>query len=216
MKKTLITLGVLIVVLIAVSFFWDMSVDNKEIDLRKQHYAQVDVCKTSHDAMWKVIAQDAEITDKYKQDFEEIFPKIANNMMSDEAMFQWMAGFNPEYSPDLYKELMKTIKTERSKFKRAQDIAIDISREYKAYIQKKPATWMINNDILEALEYKKYSLEEVEQLSLADNTYEAYLVLSYKPVLSTKTNDVFKTGLDDDVKLFGNKEVDTSKQDSLR
>jgi len=105
---------------------------------------------TSHDAMWKIINQDAQVSDKYKQDFEDAYGTIVDGMLSDDAMFQWLAGFNPQLSVETYMELMKTIKDERTKFKRAQDICVDVSREYATFIKTKPRTWFINDEILDA------------------------------------------------------------------
>jgi hypothetical protein len=200
----LIIVGIIsVIAVIAISlFFYNMSVDNKEISLREKFRAQQNVCKTSHDAMWKIISQDAKVSDKYYKDFEAIFTKIATGMLSDEAMFQWLQGFNPQYSTELYKELMNTIKDERTKFKRAQDISADVSREYATYIKTKPTKWFIDNEILDALNYTRYSKDEVKTMNLDLTTAEVVSILTYKPVTSTRTDDAFEKGKDDNVELF--------------
>lgn len=202
MKKFLIAFGVILAVGVFTFFMWDWSVDNKEIKLRTQFHAQVKICQTAHDEMWKVIKQDAELTDKYAKDFEKIFPQLANGMMSDEALFQFLSGFNPQFSHDLYLETIQTLKTERAKFKQAQDVATDIAREYDSWIQAKPTKLFINDDISDARQYVNISLDDVKALKLPNNTFSSYQVLTYKPVTSTKTNDAFEKGVDDDVKLF--------------
>jgi len=221
-KGVIIALVVVVIVVISASlFFYDMGVDNKEISFRERFKAQEKICMTSHDEMWKVIKQDANVTDKYYEDFEAIFPQIANGMLSDEAMFQWMAGFNPEYSTELYAILMKTIKDERTKFKRAQDICVDVSREYVTYVKKKPTTWFIDNEILDAQDYISLSKDAIKLLkgdgtfansSIDPITLEALDIFTYQPVTSTKTESVFELGVDDDIELFTEKETTEKNQ----
>ncbi len=207
-NKLAIVLGIVSVLAIGLGiFFYDMGVDNKEISLRERFKAQEKICMTSHDNMWKVINQDAQVSDKYKEDFESAFSTIVDGMLSDDAMFQWLAGFNPELSVETYMELMKTIKDERSKFKNAQDICVDVSREYSTYIKTKPAKWFIDSEISDAKDLFLYTKEDVEEMTLPQETSEAYDILTYKPVTSTKTEDVFEKGVDDDVDLFGKNET---------
>jgi len=205
MKKLVIALVAVSMLFIGLGvFFYDMGVDNKEIDLRERFKGQIKVCMTSHDAMWKIINQDAEVTTEYKEAFEKIYPElISGRYANDNGTFmKWIQEQNPDFKIELYDELMKTIKDERTKFKRSQDICIDVSREYASYIKKKPANWFIDDEILDARELLKSTKEEVADMNLVTETKEAYDVLSYKPVTSTKTEDVFKSGKDDEVQLF--------------
>jgi hypothetical protein len=213
MKKLVVVLVIAAIVAIGVSvFFYDMGVDNKEMALRERFKGQEKVCKTSHDLMFKVITQNAQVTEKYSDDFEKIFAKISDNLMGDDAILKLVAGFNPNLSPDMYKELMTTIKTERAKFKRAQDICIDVSREYATYIKTKPQTWFINNEILDGKDYydRRFSKDEIKNLKLTMETEEAWSILAYKPVTSTNTEDVFEKGVDDNVDLFSNSKKESS------
>jgi len=206
MKKLGIIFGLLTIVVIGVSlFFYDMGIDNKEMAMRERFKGQYKVTKTAHDNMFKVISQGAQVTDKYGEDFDKIFGKIAGDLMDDNAMLQLVSGFNPNLSPDLYKNLLSTIKTERAKFKRAQDICIDVSREYATYIKTKPQTWFINDEILEARDLIKANYElqlVVVSKSFEPETKEAFKILTYQPVTSTNTEDVFKKGVDDNTNLF--------------
>ena len=205
MKIKVVVIALIAIVVVAIGiglFVHDISIDNKEIALRERFKAQEKVCMTSHDEMWKVIKQDAKVTDKYFEDFEAIFPQIANGMLSDEALFQWMAGFNPQYSTELYAILMKTIKDERTKFKRAQDICVDVSREYVSWVKKRQVSWFIDNEILDAQNLLTYTKDEVDEMNLLLDTREAYDIFTYKPVTSTKTEAVFEAGVDDDIELF--------------
>jgi len=206
MKKLMIVLSLLLVVIISGTlFFYDMGVDNKEMAFRERFKGQYKITKTSHDNMFKVISQGSQVTDKYGKDFDKIFSKIAGDLMDDNAMLQLVSGFNPNLSPDLYKNLLSTIKTERAKFKRAQDICIDVSREYATYIKTKPQTWFVNDEILEAKDLIRMGLTKSE---VSDNktyeteTKEAFNILIYEPVTSSITEDVFEKGVDDNIDLF--------------
>jgi len=206
MKKLMIVFSLILIAVIGVSLFmYDMGIDNKEMAMRERFKGQYKVTKTSHDNMFKVITQGAQVTDKYGKDFDKIFGKIAGDLMDDNAMIQLVSGFNPNLSPDLYKNLLSTIKTERAKFKRAQDICIDVSREYATYIKTKPQTWFINDEILEARELIKNNYEKdlvTESKNFEPETKEAFEILMYEPVTSSTTKDVFKTGVDDNIDLF--------------
>jgi len=213
MKKLVVVLVIAVIAAIGVGvFFYDMGVDNKEMALRERFKGQEKVCKTSHDLMFKVITQNAQVTEKYSEDFENIFAKISDNLMGDDAVLKLVAGFNPNLSPDMYKELMSTIKTERAKFKRAQDICIDVSREYATYIKTKPQTWFINTEILDGKDYydRRFSKDEIKNLKLTMETEEAWSILAYKPVTSTNTEDVFEKGVDDNVDLFSKSKKESS------
>ena len=213
MKKLVLVLVFAVIAAVGLGlFFYDMSIDNKEMALRERFKGQEKVAKTSHDLMFKVITQGAQVTDKYSEDFETVFAKISDNLMGDDAVLKLVAGFNPNLSPDMYKELMTTIKTERAKFKRAQDICIDVSREYATFIKTKPQTWFINSEILDGKDYfdRRFSKEEIKDLKLTMETEEAWSILAYKPVTSTNTEDVFEKGVDDNIDLFSKKDKVTS------
>ena len=215
MKKLILVLSLIVVAVVGVTLFmYDMGIDNKEMALRERFKGQDKICMTSYDNMYKVISQDAQVTDKYASDFKDIFAQISDNLMGDEAMLKVVAGFNPQLDPSAYKELMTTIKTERAKFKRAQDICIDVSRAYATYIKTKPQTWFINDEILEAKELIKYGYEKdlvMESKEYEPETKEAWTILTFKPVTSKKTKNVFETGEENDIDLGFNKSSDADK-----
>lgn len=212
-KNATVLIGLSGVLLIAVVLmFWNWSVDNKVVSLTERFSAQVDVSKTAHDEMWKVIKQEADVSDKYFQDFEKIFTSLIDGRYAKDGnmLMKWIQEHNPTYSPELYKELMTTIKTERAKFKRAQDICIDVKREFFTYINKSPTKFFVNDDVLAANAYKGKTKDELATLYKSgefqsETTYTVVQMLNYQPVLSTKTNDVFEKGVDDDVNLFEKK-----------
>jgi len=221
-KGTIIWL-IMVILISIILIFWNWSVDNKVINLTERFSAQLNVSKTAHDEMWKVINQDAEVADKYAQDFEKIFTEMIDGRYSNDGdmLMKWIQERNPNYTPELYKELMSTIKTERSKFKRAQDICIDIKRELLAYIKKVPNKWFVNNEVNEGFKYKNKTNDEIALLYKSgifedEMTYTMVKIINYEPVLSIKTNESFEKGIDDDVELYPNKEVKPTTKDSVK
>jgi hypothetical protein len=64
-SKLIIVAVIAVIAVIPISlFFYNMSVDNKEIDLRESFKGQIKVCMTSHDAMWKILNQKAQVSDQ--------------------------------------------------------------------------------------------------------------------------------------------------------
>jgi len=215
MKKLVIILVITAIAVMSVSlFFYNMSIDNKEMSLRERFKSQEKVCKTSHDLMFKVITQNSRVTEKYSEDFEKIFAKISDNLMGDDAILKLVSGFNPNLSPDMYNELMNTIKTERAKFKRAQDICIDVSREYATFIKTKPQSWFIDDNIMKGKDYfdHRYTKNEIKNLKLIKETEEVWSILTYKPVTSTNTENVFEKGVDDNIDLFSDSKKETTNK----
>ncbi|NPV13153.1 MAG: hypothetical protein HPY57_15405 [Ignavibacteria bacterium] len=115
---------------------------------------------------------------------------------------KWIQEQNPNFDVSLYKDVMNAISDERTKFKRAQDICTDVSREYSTFIKKSPANWFIDNEILDATEYIRYSKNEIKDMNLDLTTSEVVNILTYKPVTSTQTEEIFEKGVDNNVKIF--------------
>jgi len=227
MKNILKNKGLLIgsgaaLLIVIIFIIWNWSVDNKVVKLTERFTAQVDVSKTAHDAMWKTINQDAQVADKYYQDFEKIFSELIDGRYAGDGdmLMKWIQEHNPTYNPELYKQLMSDIKTERAKFKRAQDICIDVKREFLSYIQQTPTKWFVNSEVFDAYEFKTTSKEDLDALYKAGGfesevTYSVARILIYQPVLSTKTNEVFEKGIDDDVELYPKEETKTNPKDTI-
>jgi len=182
MKRNVIfaLIGAVILVIGFSLFFYNMGIDNKEISLREKFKAQEKVCMTAHDEMWKIITQKAEVSNEYKVAFEKIYPELIAGRYSkgDGALMKWITEQNPNFDVSLYKDVMDAISDERTKFKRAQDICTDVSREYTTYIKKSPTNWFIDNEILNAFEYTKYSKDEVKEMNLDIITTEVVCILT--------------------------------------
>ena len=169
-------LGILVSsALISLGFYF--SYNNDEIALRAQAEAQQGKIEGVHDKMWKVIQLKAQVADKYKDAFSEIYPEIISGRYSgngDGSFMKWVTEQNPNFDTSLYKDLMQSIEMLRSEFQRAQETMLDIIREHTTLCSTYPGRWFIN-----------------------DTSKIQYTIIS-----STKSKTVVETGIDDDVNLF--------------
>jgi hypothetical protein len=177
-KKIIGLASVSIAVLtIIILFFMNISIENKEIDLRERTMAQNKKCEAYFDKMWKVLKQKAGVTDEYKEAFKEIYPKLIEGRYSkgDGSLMKWVQESNPNFDVSLYQSLMRSIEVERTGFFNEQSSLIDMQREHSVYLRKKPNKWFLDS-----------SLKPVE----------------IKIITSLKTKDAYSTGLEEDIELF--------------
>jgi flagellar basal body-associated protein FliL len=162
------------VIAMGVSMYF--SISNQEIGLRNQAKAQQDANKVVFDKTWKVVQQYAQVTDNYKDAFERIYVKIMDARYDgkDNVLMNWITESNPNFSTELYSKLMDEISANKAEFLRVQERLIDIKREHDNLRLKFPGSLILSG-----------RPEIVIQL-----------------VTSTKTEEAFKTGKDDDTQLF--------------
>jgi hypothetical protein len=167
-------LFILISGITAVSMYF--SYNNQEVALRQQAEAQRGKIEGTFDAMWKIISQQAQVSNEYKDAFKEIYPELIAGRYSqgDGSLMKWIKEANPEFDASLYKTLMQTIEVQRLQFLKTQERMLDIIREHETLCQTYPSKWFVTN---------KTPIE--------------YTVIS-----STKSKMTMETGIDDDVQLF--------------
>lgn len=156
--------------------------NNGEIALRNSFKTSVADVEASHDKMWKVISQKAQITGEYRSAFEQIFPKIIEGRyggQKDGSLMKFVVEANPNFDTSLYRDLMQSIEAERADFLTKQEVALDIQREYNTYIRQQPAAFFIG---------------PVDELK-------------YKVISSGRSKEAMETGEDNDVDLFPKKEI---------
>lgn len=175
MKTTIITISS-IVILGIVFAIWGISVSNSEIKIRNRGLAQIDSREAYYDKMWKIINQDAQVADQYKEAFKEIYPKLIEGRYSqgDGSFMKWIQEHNPEFNTNLYEKLMVAIEAERNGFFLEQQKLIDIDRQHKTMRQTFPNKMIIGKR----------------------------LDLQFEIISSTIAKQVSATGIDDDVDLF--------------
>ena len=161
-----------ILLVLLIMFF---TYNNKEIYLRKEADAQRKKIESTHDKMWKVIKQKAEVSDKYRETFERVYPEIIAVRYSDgSSAMKWIQEANPNFDTSLYNDLMQAIEIQRTHLHNAQTRMLDVIRERASLIESYPSRWFITNK------------SEIE----------------YEVISSTKTHNVVETRVDDDVDVF--------------
>jgi hypothetical protein len=168
--------GVFLVVVMMV-FFSAVGIKNRAVELRTQFSAQESANKTVYDEMWKVLSQQAQVSQQYAEDFSKTYTKLMGaRYEGKDPLFSFIKESNPNFSPEMYKGLSQSIEAQRSKFTRVQKKMVDIKREHDNMRLKFPSSFFMN----------MYGEKELE----------------LKLVLSTRTEEVFETGKDDNVDLF--------------
>lgn len=168
----IIVAAVAILLILLIMFF---TYNNKEIYLRKEADAQRKKIESTHDKMWKVIKQKAEVSDKYRETFERVYPEIIAGRYSEgSSAMKWIQEANPDFDTSLYNDLMQAIEIQRTHLHNAQSRMLDVIRERASLIESYPSRWFITNK------------SEIE----------------YEVISSTKTHNVVETRVDDDVDVF--------------
>ena len=168
----IIVAAVAILLILLIMFF---TYNNKEIYLRKEADAQRKKIESTHDKMWKVIKQKAEVSDKYRETFERVYPEIIAGRYSDgSSAMKWIQEANPNFDTSLYNDLMQAIEIQRTHLHNAQTRMLDVIRERASLIESYPSRWFITNK------------SEIE----------------YEVISSTKTHNVVETRVDYDVDVF--------------
>lgn len=166
--------GILILAVIVITAMF--SYQNDEAKLVNEFKAQEQKIEAVHDQMWKVIRQKAGIAKEYSAQFDSIYTHIMDKRYSsnDGVLFNWIKESNPNFSPELYKELSVSIEVQRKQFLGAQEKTIDIVREQNNMLDIAPGKWFLSG--------RKR--------------------LKYEVISSTNTKHVMDTRLDDNIDLF--------------
>jgi hypothetical protein len=164
------------VVLLAVAVIMWVHYNNAEVRLRNQFSAQIEANKVVYDNVWKVISQQAQIADGYKEGFRQVWHDILTGQNEGQrtgSLQVFVNRINPQFDPGLYKKLMTTVDAKRTEFLTGQKKLIDVKREHDNIRTTMPGSFVVG------------SKPELE------------LVL----VTSGKTTDAFETRREDDVDL---------------
>jgi hypothetical protein len=172
MLLPIIICGAVVIIVIAMYFTFN----NKEVALRKEAEAQRGKIESVYDTMWKVLKQEAGVTEQYRKTFEEIYPKlIAGRYEKDGGqLLKMIQESNPAFDTRLYDKLMQSIEVQRAYFATAQQRMLDILRERETLLESMPQCWFISNKTK----------------------------IDYQVISSTVTQNVMATRRDDDIELF--------------
>ena len=177
--KRLIIAAIIIIPLL-VGIFWAVGVNNQEIDLRNLFNAKLSERTTIYDnKVFKTVAGKAQITLKADSSFQNVVNAIMNARKDADGLFmKWVQESNPAATwpsvAELYKDLSRTVEAVRTEFVEAEKVLQDVKLQHDNLRKKFPSSLIVGR--------KKE--------------------LIYKPITSDRTDDVMKTGKDNNTSVF--------------
>lgn len=153
---------------------------NSEIDLRNSFKQKWDERTAFYDKMWKTFSQKSQIAVKNDSSFRRNIDLIMTAREDKGGLLmKWVQESNPNANYDavskLYEDLSRAVEAGREGFFVQEKVLQDIVKQHSNLIQKFPGSLY--------------------------NSFYGRKPLEYKPITSTITDQVIKTGKDDDVKL---------------
>jgi len=141
----LVTAGIVVVCGLIVAGI-GIGASNREVALRNKGEALQQESKVVYDNTWKVISQVAQVAEKHKQAFSDIYEKVMDKRYQDQnLLLKFITEANPNFDKGLYPQVIDAIQGERAKFTRTQAQLIDIQREHKTLLQTWPASMFVGN-----------------------------------------------------------------------
>jgi hypothetical protein len=182
-KKLIVSLSVIgiiavLAMIIAGSF---ISFSNTEVDLRNRFKQKMDERTAFYDKMWKILSQKSQIALKNDSSFTRNVDAImAGRKDASNLFMKWVQESNPNANFDqvsaLYQDLSRAVEGQREGFFMEEKMIQNIVMEHSNHIQKFPGSlW---------------------------NAFLGRKALEYKPITSDRTDDVIRTGKDNDVSVF--------------
>jgi len=177
MKEIGIGIFTIIVLFILCVIGKGISVYNTNISLVNQIQAKQQANEVIFDNMWKKINQTVQVSDKYKDGLKDVLLAYTTgrNKGDSQLLMDWTKEAVPAFDSSIYKQINNVIIGSRDDFTKNQEILIDLSRQQKQFLQTFP------NNVYAGI----LGLKEIE----------------IKTVTSTKTEQTFETGKEEDIKL---------------
>ena len=177
MKEIFIGVITIIVLMTVCIVGKGVSVYNTHINLKTQIEAKQKDNEAIFDNTWKKISQTSQVSDKYKNGLKEVLISYTEGRSkdSDNLLMDWTKEAVPNFDSSIYKQINNVIVASRDDFTKNQKILLDLSRQHNKFIQTFP-----NNIYCLILNIKEIPVQIVT---------------------STKTQQAFSVGKEDDIKL---------------
>lgn len=177
MKGLIVVVIVLAVIGLVIGGLW-LSAHNQEVSLRNKGTAQQKNLENMFDKTWKIISQQAQISEEAKEAFKEVYPALMEGRYGNArggALLSFIQEQNPNFEIQKnYDTLAASVEAQRTAYAREQEELLVIKQLHDDVRTKAPTSWFVGG--------------------------RQELVV--KIVTSSKTDAVFATGKDDDVDLF--------------
>jgi hypothetical protein len=159
-----------------------ISTSNDEVGLKNRFKQKMDERTAFYDKMWKTISQKSQIAVKNDSSFvRNVNIIMSGRKDSQGVVMKWVQESNPNANYDqvaaLYADLSRTIEGERDGFFMQEKMIMDIVLAHDNIMTQFPSGFILSS-------------------------FMGRDRLIYKPITSGKTDDVIKTGKDNDTKVF--------------
>jgi len=182
--STIVAIGflTLFITVVFFGFIYTVSLSNKEVGIRNQFKQKMDERTAFYDKMWKILSQKSKVATRNDSSFKDnVHMIMAGRKDSEQVFMKWITESNPNanYSEvsALYKDLSRAVEGQRDSFFEEEKMIQSIVMEHDNLMDKFPSGFILSG---------LFSREH----------------LKYKPITSDRTDDVIKTGKDNDVELF--------------
>ena len=179
MKKPLIILSAVAAVVVLFAIIMAVNIVgtlDKENSIRQLVVAKQTDNKSEMDAMWKTIEQSAQVTQAQKDALVEIFNGYAQNRTTEGGgIMKWIQESVPNVDTSTFNNLQNIITSKRDGFARRQKELLDFSREHNTLL----------GNVWTGFICRTFGRDKIEVTI----------------VTSTRTEESFTTGKDDNVTL---------------
>lgn len=156
---------------------------NDTVDLQNRRKQKDDERTAFYDNMWKTFSQKTQIALRNDSSFARNVDAImAGRKDAGDLFMKWVQESNPnanyEQVAALYADLSRSVEAKRDQFFMQEKAIMGIVLEYNNRIQKFPGNLY--------------------------NIFYGRKKMDYKPITSSRTDQVIESGKDDDVNLFNN------------
>ena len=181
--KKLTTLIIMGIVIFSGTLLTSMliSTNNEEVVVRTKFEQKLNERKAFYDKMWKTLSQKGQIALKNDSSFQKNVIIIMQGRKDSPSVFmKWITETNPnanyEQVAKLYESLSQSVEAQRDGFFETEKILADIKRTHDNLLRTFPSNIF-------------FSILGRQQLA-------------YEPISSERTDNVFLTGKDNDIKVF--------------
>lgn len=176
-KFGLIGLAVILLMVFIGSF---ISFSNKEINLRNTFDQKIKERTAFYDKMYKIVAQKSQIAVKNDESFRQNINIIMEGRKDAPQVFmKWITETNPNVNynevSEMYKDLSRSVEAQREGFFSEEKVLMDVERQHRNHLQLFPNSFY--------------------------NFFIGRQLLQYKPIQSSLTEQIMKTGKEELQKL---------------
>ena len=200
--KAVLALVSVLVVLGGILFFTWIGKNDQEVRMRESVIAQNEVGEANFDKMFKVISQTAQVPKEFmnqsKEAFKEIYQPLIEGRYQDkqgnqqEVLMKWVQESNPQFdmasAAPLYAKIQTVVEVQRNEFFTQQKKLIDMHRQHTVF-----CSTFLNKNLF---------FMGDRLIPMCEGVKEDGDPFCVQIIKSINTDNVYKTGQENDIELF--------------